>query len=84
MNPSFLKLLKEETQNSHLSLEKHPLLCSLTSSNLTYSQYLKILLKLYGFFLPLEKAVLSFQNIHTFLPDLENRRKASVLRFGKL
>lgn len=79
MNLSVIQQIKEITKESHLSLEQQPLLKSLTAADLDYVRYLKILTKFYSFFSPLEKVIGSFPKIHAFLPDFENRRKASTL-----
>jgi len=77
-HPLLLKI-KEQTKEKHISLEQQPLLHSLTASDLDHAQYLKILVKFYGFFSPLEKKINDFQLIHHFLPDFARRRKASAL-----
>jgi heme oxygenase (biliverdin-IX-beta and delta-forming) len=79
MDHPLLQQIKEQTKESHSSLEQLPILHSLTSSDINQLQYLKILIKFYGFFSPLENAINQYPQIQNYLPDIETRRKASSL-----
>lgn len=79
MNHPFLQQIKEQTHESHKNLEKNLLLSYLLSNQLDINIYLKILMKFYGFFAPLEKEINKFEEINVHLPDYPNRRKAKLL-----
>lgn len=79
MTHSILEKIKEQTKESHLSLEKNKQLSLLTDKNLEVPQYVDILKKFYGFFAPLESKINQFPSLHNFIPDLNDRRKSTSL-----
>lgn len=73
-----LKKIKEQTQNSHTSLENSALLRPISRKSLTIHEYIDILQKFYGFFFPLERQIAGFP-VKQYLPDFDERRKAGLL-----
>ena len=75
-----LEKLKTATADVHKRLETAPVLKPFSETNISEEAYCVILKKFYGYFFPLEQLIENHTVIKHFLPDLEQRRKASLLK----
>ncbi len=72
--------LKIQTASAHESLENSSLMMPLHRGEVTAAYYQQLLIKFYGIFMPLEESVkLHQQALASFLPDIDQRRKATAL-----
>lgn len=80
MDSDILQEIKNKTHNNHVRLEANDLLKSLTTKDLDFDTYYRILTRFYGFFSPIEEILNSNREIPVFLSDFKTRRKASLLK----
>jgi heme oxygenase len=74
-----LKEIRGRTAENHTRLENNPLLTSFAHQQIDPDTYLKILVKFFGYFHPLERIIGAFPEISAWLPDYTERRKAELL-----
>lgn len=74
-----LQRIKEETALAHTQLEQSPLLSHFGQKTIDRSTYLCILEKFYGFWQPIEQGLDKFPLMHSYLPDYQERKKATLL-----
>ncbi len=74
-----LKEIRGRTAENHTRLENSPLLTCFARQRIDRDTYLRILVKFFGYFHPLEKVTGAFPEISAWLPDYTERRKAGLL-----
>lgn len=74
-----LEDIKARTLESHIKLEKSPLLSLLSTQQIDLPSYRLILSLFYGYFHPLEQKLDAIAGIRLYLTDYETRRKSSLL-----
>jgi heme oxygenase len=70
--------IRNKTAENHIRLEQSSILLPFSKGILTRDNYILILQRFYGFFYPLESALLALP-VDTYLPDYDSRRKATSL-----
>jgi heme oxygenase len=74
-----LRALREETAPLHRRLDQHRLLRRLLARDLTRAEYVEVLAKLYGFYLPLERQLAAQPGWSELAIDLGERLRTPLL-----